>query len=167
MPLHQSRHRRSRSVQHLFVPDWAKRRAVELGRLPSIRQRETPGQQSLLIVSWQQAHVTETPTLVRPPLKRVFPFSLIFLPPLVPTNCHMPGPTFCLCFRPFQQFDALIASDHLLFPRPSEQTEDCVSLFFTPLVSAQPQARGNCPHVCCWTANGVKEYSLPLLLFLF
>lgn len=57
-------------------------------------------------------------------------------------------------------------SGHLLFPRPSEHTEDCVSLFFTPLVSAQPQARGNCPHVCCWTANGVKDFYPPLAAFL-
>lgn len=71
--------------------------------LPPIRQSKTPGQQSLLAVSWQQSPPMKLQSWFRWCSKGYFLFChWYFCPLLVSANYHLHGPTFCFCFRPVQ-----------------------------------------------------------------
>lgn len=164
MPLHQSRHRRSRSEEHLFVPGWVKHRAVELVCPPPIRQSETPGQQSPLIVFWQQAppvclklqswscnkmHFYSILFEAHSVLKGYFLFchwyciSAPFLYPLI-TTCM--GQPFVFAFIQFNS-DDLIVWDIIYFAIPFSPSALpkafkagwalCVFVFSIPLISAR------------------------------
>lgn len=173
MPLHQSRHRRSRSEEHLFVPGWVKHRAVELV-CPPPHQAKWDTWSAIpfnCFLATSSPRVPETAVLVQARLKRVFsllPLILYFCPLLVSTNYHLHGPTFCFCVHPVQQwwFNCVghnLLCDSILAICSSQGLQSRLSIvglcFFRSSHFSPYQATGR-PNV--WTVSNP-----PLLIFLF